>query len=217
MKKIILNLLIIVIAIPVFAQMQFGVKVGANISNIIGDHNQNINSNEYSQDGIQYTTKIGYNGGVFITVPIKGKFSLQPELIYSSQGARFKILDVDVSGNILNEGTGHLNLSYVQVPLLAKFTFHHKFYVQTGPQIGLLVSAKEYNTGEQSYHVESSFQSADIAWGIGIGYTSLSGTGFDLRYNLGLNSIDKNSSDFNDHNSNLQLGVFCVIRRRKHG
>jgi hypothetical protein len=204
------------IAIAAKAQIQFGVKAGANISNIIGDHNHDINTGEYPQNGIQYKTKIGYNGGVFVTIPIKGKFSLQPELIYSLQGASFTLHNTDVSGNIISNGTGHLNLSYVQIPVLAKFTFHHRFYAQTGPQIGLLVSAKQNNYEGQSYSVGSSFQSVDIAWGVGIGYTCPSGTGFDLRYDLGLSSIDKNPNDTEDHNSNLQLGIFCLIRGGKH-
>jgi hypothetical protein len=216
MKKLILNLLIIVIAIPVKSQIQFGVKAGANISNIIGDNNHSINSITYPQKSIQYLTKLGYNGGIFIAVPIKGKFSLQPELIYSLQGARFRMQNVDVSGNLLNGGTGHLNLSYVQIPVLAKFTFHHKFYAQTGPQIGFLVSAEENNNEEQSYYVKSSFHSVDIAWGAGIGFTCPSGTGFDLRYTIGITSIDNNSGYFNDHNSNLQLGIFFLIRGDKH-
>lgn len=220
MKKIILSLLIIVVAISAKSQIQFGVKVGANISNIIGDHNNSINTNEYPQNGLQYSTRLGYNGGVFVSIPIKGKFSLQPELIYSLQGASFKILNRDAEGLVIDNSTGHLNLSYAQIPVLAKFTFHHKFYLQTGPQIGLLVTAKQNNNnvgeGGESYYVKSSFQSVDIDWGVGIGYTSPSGTGFDLRYNIGITSIDKNLSGFGDHNSNLQVGIFCPIRRGKY-
>jgi len=213
MKKIILSLSIIAVAtMSANAQIKFGLKGGMNASNIIGDHNLNA-SETLNQDNLQYTTKIGYNVGAFVNLPIKGKFSLQPEVMYSLQGANYKITSDDGSGNI-STFTGHLNLSYLQVPILAKFTFGHKFYAQTGPQFGFLMSAKDKFTGG-SDDVKSSFQSFDFSWGLGIGYTLPMGVGFDLRYNIGITAIDKTSSSDNsgdglglkDHNSNLQVGV----------
>jgi hypothetical protein len=217
MKKVILSLSIIAIAtVSANAQIKFGIKGGMNASNIIGDHSLSADETG-NQDNLQYTTKIGYNLGAFVNLPIKGKFSLQPEVMYSLQGANYKITDEDEFGDV-STSTGHLNLSYVQVPILAKFTFGHKFYAQTGPQFGFLMSAKDKFSGG-SDDVKSSFQSFDFAWGLGIGYTLPMGVGFDLRYNIGITAIDKTSSDDNsgdgldlkDHNSNLQVGIFYVF------
>jgi hypothetical protein len=202
MKKLILNLLIIVIAIPVKSQIQFGVKGGGNFSTITGG----------SQHAAKYTTKIGFNGGVFVNIPVKKEFSLQPELIYSLQGGSAEVQNVDVSGNLLSTGTSKLNLTYIQMPLFAKFTFQHKFYLQTGPQVGLLISAKEKREGKTN-DVKSSFQSADLDWEAGLGYTWPIGLGFDLRYNIGLIDIVKNPDEY--HNSNLQIDLFYQFGRNK--
>ena len=213
MKKIILSLSIIAMAtLSANAQIKFGIKGGLNAANIIGDHSLNADESGNS-DNLQYTTRIGYNFGAFVNLPIKGKFSLQPEVMYSLQGANYKITNTDDLGDV-SSSTGHLNLSYIQVPVLAKFTFGHKFYLQTGPQFGFLTSAKDKFDGG-SDDVKSSFQSFDFAWGVGIGYTMPMGLGFDFRYNFGITAIDKNNEDndggdgldLKDHNSNLQLGV----------
>lgn len=220
-EKIILSLSIIAIAtMSANAQIKFGIKGDMNASNIIGDHSLNAEETG-DQDNLQYTTKIGYNLGAFVNLPIKGKFSLQPEVICSLQGANYKITDTEddeFGDETTSTSTGHLNLSYIQVPILAKFTFGRKFYAQTGPQFGFLMSAQDKYSGG-SDDVKSSFQSFDFAWGLGIGYTLPMGVGFDLRYNIGITAIDKNSSDddngdgldLKDHNSNLQVGVFYVF------
>jgi hypothetical protein len=217
MKKIILSLSIIAVAtMSANAQIKFGLKAGLNASNIIGDHSLNADENNDASNTLQYTTKIGYNFGAFVNLPIKGKFSLQPEVMYSFQGAKVKATFTDDLGD-QTVTNGQQNLSYIQIPVLAKFTFNHKFYVQTGPQFGFLGAAKAKANGGSYSDDKSSFQSFDFAWGLGIGYTLPMGLGFDLRYNIGITSIDKNTDDNNDggdgtglkdHNSNLQVGVF---------
>jgi Outer membrane protein beta-barrel domain len=215
MKKIILSLSILAIAtLSANAQIKFGLKAGANVSNIIGDHSLSADETE-DENSLQFTTKFGFNAGAFVNLPIKGKFSIQPEVIYSLQGANYKITNTDELSGDQTVSTGHLNLTYVQVPILAKLTFAHKFYLQTGPQLGFLMSAKDKFSGGTA-DVKSNYQSIDFAWGIGLGYTLPMGVGFDIRYDLGITAVDKTSSDDNsgadsglkDHNSNLQVGVF---------
>jgi hypothetical protein len=216
MKKIILSLSIIAIAtLSANAQIKFGLKGGLNASNIIGDHSLNADENNDAAFTLQYLTKVGYNFGAFVNLPIKGKFSLQPEVMYSFQGAKFKATTTDGFGDQTTTD-GQQNLSYIQIPVLAKLTFNHKFYIQTGPQFGFLAAAKAKDNGGSYGDDKSSFQSFDFAWGIGLGYTMPMGLGFDIRYNLGITSVDKNTDQNNDggdgtglkdHNSNIQIGV----------
>ncbi len=52
------------------AQVQFGVKAGANLSGITGDN-----------EGLE--SKIGFNAGVFAEIPVATKFSVKPEAVLS--------------------------------------------------------------------------------------------------------------------------------------
>jgi hypothetical protein len=209
MKKIILSLLIAASAtMYAKAQVKFGIKGGANLSSIIGEHTPAAN-----RSSVQYISKLGYNAGAFVNFPIKGCFSLQTELLYSLEGANnYKVISSNAEGELTSSYTfGHLNLSYIQVPVLAKFALPYKLYVLTGPQIGFLTSAKiNYETGDGAYDVRSSFHPVDFAWGVGIGYKIPTGPNVDVRYNISINSIDK-ASDNGGRNSNLEVGLFYIF------
>ncbi|MDR0659553.1 MAG: PorT family protein [Prevotellaceae bacterium] len=72
MKKVLLVVtLMLTIGIVANAQLKFGVKAGANISNIAVDADN----------------KVGFNTGVFGEFKIS-KFAIQPEVLFSMQGAK---------------------------------------------------------------------------------------------------------------------------------
>jgi len=71
----------------------FGVRAGLNISNFKGDVENN-------------SAKIGQQLGIFGEFKISEKFTLQPELVYSWQGANFE----DGSDNL-----GYLNVTLPKI------------------------------------------------------------------------------------------------------
>ncbi len=81
------------------AQFQFGVKAGANFSTFTGDNVEGAK------------TLTGFNGGVYAKLPVTHTISVQPELVYSGQGAK-----ADESGISLSE---HAN--YFNIPVLLKY------------------------------------------------------------------------------------------------
>src|SRR6516165_7276962 len=71
------------ISVSGFAQrFQLGVKGGMNVSNFVGDNYENT----------QYEARIGYNLGAFVGFYFGNHFSLQPEALFSTQGAKIKDL-----------------------------------------------------------------------------------------------------------------------------
>lgn len=60
-----------------FAQIQFGAKGGINVSNLNG-----LDVNNY-----QTKATVGFHVGGFVAIKL-GKLALQPELLYSTQGAK---------------------------------------------------------------------------------------------------------------------------------
>src|SRR6476620_4926340 len=103
------------------AQVSYGVKGGLNLSNIIGS------------DAEGAKAKIGFHAGVFAGIPVADRFSIQPELVYSAQGAKYEET---------GEDDVKINSGYLNIPVLAKFTTASGFYGATGPQLGFLMSAK---------------------------------------------------------------------------
>lgn len=185
------NLLIIVVFGTFFtasqAQVKFGAKAGLNLATFAGDDADDANS------------KIGVNVGGFAEIPVTETFSARPELVFSTQGAK-----ADIAGSDFK-----VNLSYINIPVLGKYNASSGFFAETGPQIGFLVAAKA-KVGGESVDVKDAYKSTDFAWAFGLGYEMAElGFGINLRYNLGLSSID--DGDAKIKNSVFQLGVFKTL------
>jgi len=187
MKKIALVLFAGISLVSAKAQIQFGVKAGANLANIS------------KVDGSK--TLVNLNAGVLASIPLAGQLSLQPEVVYSGQG---------VKGD---GGSDHLN--YINVPVLLKYSLPVGVFFQTGPQIGFLMSAKEKEDGGSSTDIKDLFKSTDFSWALGGGYLIPDvNLGFDVRYNLGLTKLGKSvngQSGFEGKNGVFQIGVFYLF------
>jgi len=187
MKKVFLNLVIVIIsAVSVHAQSaQFGIKGGVNLATFSG------------KDATGATTLVGFHGGGLVSLPISSDFSVQPEVLYSMQGAKVPSV------------SGQINLGYINVPVLAKYTIFHGFSVEAGPQVGFLLSAKAEASGS-SGDVKSQTQSVDFSAVGGASYLTSANIGFDARYTLGLTTTAKDNTS-KVYNNVIQLGVYYMF------
>ena len=187
MKKLILS----AIAIMAFAfsnaqETRFGIKGGLNLTNFTGDVDTNI--------------KAGFHVGGFAEIKIIENLAIQPELLFSTQGARYNMIGVNQSGSY--------KLDYINVPVLAKFYVTKQFTVEAGPQIGFLVSAKN-----EDRDIKDAYKTADYGFNFGAGYNFTDNFSVGLRYAIGLSGIfDRNYEDFSDYydstkNSNFQISL----------
>lgn len=157
-------------------QFQFGVKGGLNVSTVTV-------SNGF--DGYSYSSLANFNAGVFFKIPFLAPgLSLQPEVLYSGQGFKSN----DGSGG---EYAEHVN--YLNIPVLAKYTWPGGFFLETGPQLSLKLNAKDKENGI-SQDISSAYNGADFSWVVGIGFKiPQSPVGFDFRYNTGILNIANDS------------------------
>ena len=103
--------------------LKFGVKAGVNFANFNGG----------SVQGFDFSTLTSYHGGLVLEAKLFENFSLQSELLYSTQGAELRGLGTQVK----NE------LGYLAVPVLAKFYLTKDgLSLEMGPQASLLVSQR---------------------------------------------------------------------------
>ena len=132
MKKIILITVTILTIGFVNAQgkkdMSFGVKGGVNFATLTGDVEN-------------ASMKVGFHVGGFVEVKISDRFSVQPELLFSTQGAKNEFSE-DLGGGVTYSENDKINLSYLNVPVMAKFYVVDAFSLEAGLQIGFLMTAK---------------------------------------------------------------------------
>lgn len=194
MKKLILSALTVCVFTLSNAQevpktingldVTFGVKAGLNLSTLVGDA-QNV------------SMKPGFHIGGMAELELTEKLSVQPEILYSLQGAR------------VDDGTGsnyNYNLSYITLPVIGKYYVTEGLSLEAGPQIGVLISAKSKIDGK-SYNNKKNTSSIDFGANIGAGYKMDSGLNFSLRYSLGLANTYDGPGNSNLTNATLQLSV----------
>jgi len=175
-KKLWVAIIAVGIAGAVNAQdVKLGVKLGMNVSSI---RESKVNSLD---------PKTGFVFGVTSEFSLTEKLSLQPELLFSQQGARESKDDFT------------LDLNYIVLPIMVKYYVVDGFSLEAGPQFSFLVK-DEILDGSQTADVTA--ESFDLMANLGLGYQFKNGVFFQTRYNLGL--IDTNISE----NLNVKNGVF---------
>jgi hypothetical protein len=167
--------------------VNFGIKGGVNLYNI-------------PNDNVNYDMKVGLHVGLLAHIHIVKHFALQPEIVFSTQGANYSVNNVET----------RLNLNYINLPILFQYMFDNGFRLQAGPQVGLLVNAKS-KVGDTNNDVKDNFNDVDFGAALGVSYVHPpSGFGVDARVNLGLNNINKNGT-VTATNRGVQLGVFYLF------
>jgi hypothetical protein len=125
-------------------------------------------------------------------------FAIQPEIVYSAQGAK------------IDNGTSNYNLNYINVPVLFQYMFDNGFRLQAGPQAGFLISAKSKNDNNSTGN-KNNLKPIDFGVSVGMSYVfPPTGFGVDARYNFGFSNINKNST-VNSTNRGFQFGVFYIF------
>jgi opacity protein-like surface antigen len=198
MKKILFTAVFLFSAITFAQDIKFGAKVGLNISNLSGDVEDS-------------KSLIGAHLGGFAEISISEKFAIQPELLFSMQGAKSEYSETDVDYSYNEETKTKLN--YLNVPILAKYYVADKFALLAGPQFGILMSAKEdyefsetlsgtTDSGSESIDAKEFYKSLALSFNLGASYSITENFFVDARYNLGLSSIAKDYTDeFGDSTS----------------
>lgn len=184
---------------------RFGLRAGVNLTSV------NMSDNASVTDGVVTgaNSKTSYNAGILVNVPLgMSGFRFQPEVNFSSQGARF----------FGGTGTGfryEQDLNYLNIPLNFQWMSQKGFFVQTGPQVGFLMSANIQDasgTGAPANtENKSAFDKTDIAWSAGLGYLSRVGLGIDARYNLGLRNIREDDNNANRGNWRNNVGQISLL------
>lgn len=179
--------------------LQIGARAGYNYSTLRGDAAKDMDTKGLS----------GFHVGLFTEIPLTEKFSVQPEVIYSTQGAKWT----------LGKESYNFKTQNINVPVLAKFYVAEGLNLQAGPQISFNTGSKfEYDgaLGKTSKNLDKdAFSKVNFGAVVGAGYKLTEGLTIDARYNFGLTNVfDKNNKSLQTLNvsekNDFKDGVFSV-------
>jgi hypothetical protein len=172
------------------AQLNLGIKGGANITKVDG---------KAFRDEFRY----GYHLGGFAEIGLGGKLSIQPEVLWNQYQTR-----VDSSfKNIYNVSTTFSNykdvkLNYLSIPILLDYKVGSLLSLQAGPQFGILIDQSKgwVASGKEA------FKSGDFSL-LGGAEIHISKLRLQGRYVVGLNDISDIGSQNKWKNQGFQLSL----------
>jgi opacity protein-like surface antigen len=147
----------------------FGVKAGLNLSSV-------------NLDDLDASTRTGFIGGAFVTLPAGG-LNLQGELLYSVKGFKEGVLDED--------GAFDYRERFIQIPILAKIPIPMIAVtpsIYAGPAISFPLKG-EISIGDSWQEIEEDAESGVWSLIVGADMVLANGLLLDLRYDMGLSSV----------------------------
>lgn len=175
-------------------EKNLGVKAGVNYTNL---------TSQMEPDPV-----FGFHVGLTSEFKIAPDFTLQPELLYSMEGARSEISYSEEEFTFSSDQK--IKLGYINLPLMAKYYVRPGFSFQAGPQLGYLVSAKNefevYSNFSEDFMMDES-GTVDIkdeltkfSFGLnfGLGYEFYNNLFLQARYHIGLTDISNFGEEMED-------------------
>lgn len=215
MKKITKTLVLAAMIVPGVMQAQHGFKVGAklglNMANVV---DSDVLGNK-SKLGLHVGPTLHYGFGD------EGRFAIGLDVLYSQKGSK--------KSDFMTADLKPYSLSYIDVPLYFRFRFGFGLYLETGVDVGLLMSAKYDGNSEReesstTYNndgdpvtvinkvkIKDETKGVDVGYLFGLGYIHRSGFGIGYRYNLGLTNLNKGSIFDEDYNGGIALNTVGQI------
>lgn len=162
-----------------------------------------INFADLTETDASYKTDF-YAGGL-LAINFTKRYTLQPEIIYSKQGAdNVDTYYYDFATDSYIEGEDDIEVNYISIAAMNKFTIVKGLHVMVGPTFDFLVNT---NMASQESDI-------DLAIVTGFGYKFPSGLSLEFRFKKGIADVVNDEyyegGDgffFGDYNSNLLFQV----------
>lgn len=200
---------------PMAVKPMFGVKAGINLANL------EIKDDVSAAAGANFNSKTSLHAGIFYNIPITRMFRIQPEVVYSIQGAKTSAIS---SSDANLAGTKEIDLHYVQVPLMFQLMTPGGFQIEAGPQVGFLSSANADRTAGDQVNLKDRnyIKKVDFALGGGVGYITRIGLGIHAKYTYGFTNIWNNEESplgtppvLDSRNRVVQIGLHYAFGAAK--
>ena len=191
MKKVFVLIAVAIVSMSAMAQVQFGAKVGVDMTNFWGEN-------------AEHGMKPSYQAGLVMEYKFNPHFAIAPEVVFASQGGKFKAVEVSMFGIDVDKKVT-FNTNYINVPVMFKYYTSPTFSIDFGPQVGFNVYSKvSVEDVDKAYDLKDNTKSVDFGLGLGGTYNLTDNAFVQARYTMGLTKVFE--GDLNkEKNGNIQL------------
>ena len=207
MKKVFVLIAAAIVCMSASAQVQFGGKVGFDLTHFWG---------EDAPHGVQPN----YQVGLIMEYKFNPRFAIAPEVVFASQGGKATGTYEEegipgITGGLSVKAKGTFHTNYINVPVMLKYYATPKFSIDFGPQVGFNVYSKITASGKvssleakETLDLKEVTKTVDFGVGLGATYNLTDNAFVQARYTLGLTKVfDVNESHEKNGNAQIAFGM----------
>ncbi len=178
MKKIVLIALVVLVSLPAFSQIKFGLKAGVSTTNLSMADLKTVTSGNttYTVNAVT-SAKYGFHGGAFVRLSLFGIY-LQPELLFTTRTNEYTVQNV-TTGQTTAADIVKQNFNKLDIPVMIGLKLG-PLRVNAGPVGSLLINSPKDLIKNPDY--KNNYNKMTIGYQAGVGFDMLNFLTFDLRY-----------------------------------
>ena len=178
MKKLIAILFVVLVSIPAFSQIKFGLKAGVSTTSLSMPTIKTISSGttSFTVDALT-AAKYGFHGGVFVRLTFFGVY-LQPEVLFSTRTNEYTVKDVTNQASPVSY-IAKQSFNKLDIPVMLGFKLG-PLRLNAGPVGSLLINSPKAIITNPDY--KNNYNKMTIGYQAGVGFDIFNFLTFDLRY-----------------------------------
>ena len=178
MKKLFAILFVILVSIPAFSQLKFGLKAGVSTTSLSMPSIKTIlaNNNTYTVDALT-AAKYGFHGGAFVRLTLFG-FYIQPELLFSTRTNEYTVSNTTTPSSVTSY-VAKQSFNRLDLPVMLGLKLG-PIRLNAGPTGSLLINSPKALISNPD--VKNNYSKMTFGYQAGLGFDLLGRLTFDLRY-----------------------------------
>ena len=178
MKKLFAIVLVVLISIPAFSQLKFGIKAGVSTTSLSMETLKTVTSGttSYTVKALN-EAKYGFHGGAFVRLTLLGIY-LQPELLLSTRTNEYTVKDI-TNPAVPVSSIVKQTFTKLDIPVMVGLKLG-PIRLNAGPVASLLINSPIALINNSEY--KSMYSRMTIGYQAGVGLDILKLLTIDLRY-----------------------------------
>jgi len=178
MRKLFAILFVVLVSIPAFSQIKFGLKAGVSTTSLSMPTIKTVTSGTTSYTVNALTTaKYGFHGGAFVRLTFFGIY-IQPELLFSTRSNEYTVSNVTVQSAPVSY-IAKQSFNKLDLPVMLGFKLG-PLRLNAGPVGSLLINSPKAIITNPDY--KNNYNRMTFGYQAGLGFDLLNFLTFDLRY-----------------------------------
>ncbi|MGD0756563.1 MAG: porin family protein [Bacteroidales bacterium] len=175
MKKLFAIVFVVLVSIPAFSQIKFGLTAGVSTNSLSMPTIKTITSGttSFTVDAVT-SAKYGFQGGAFVRVTLFG-FYIEPELLFSTRTNEYTVTNVQST----LATAAKQNFNKLEIPVMLGFKLG-PLRLNAGPAGSLLINTPKDLISNPDY--KNNYNRMTIGYQAGVGFDLFKLLTFDLRY-----------------------------------